>query len=51
MTTPPPSYSDLMAKKDDIEDFLERVEETNKKVCAQSRLIVFLDQGYHRWKN
>ena len=34
MTTPPPSYGDLMGRKDDIEDFLERIEETNRKVST-----------------
>ena len=32
MTTAPKSYGELMGQKEEIDDFLERIEDTNKKV-------------------
>jgi hypothetical protein len=45
MTTPPPGYGDLMGRKDDIEDFLERIDDTNRKVSTKDFLNQFPHTG------
>lgn len=53
MTTAPRSYGDLMGQKDDIEDFLERIDDTNRKVGTLHILNKFsnIDQRYYLWQN
>jgi hypothetical protein len=39
--TPPTSYSDMIGRKDEIDDFLERIDETNRKVSKKYFLNKF----------
>jgi hypothetical protein len=53
MTTSQKGYGDLMGQKDDIEDFLDRINDTNRKVSTKYFLNNFwhIGERYYLWKN